>query len=67
VAVCCEGFAKCCVRASSRGIYVATAAGYASARFRVRDFDGVFANLVQLRASGLVIGADPYRSTKSAS
>jgi putative ABC transport system substrate-binding protein len=25
-----------------------------------RDFDGVFANLVPLRAGGLVIGADPF-------
>jgi putative ABC transport system substrate-binding protein len=25
-----------------------------------RDFDGVFANLTQLRAGGLVIGADPF-------
>jgi putative ABC transport system substrate-binding protein len=29
-----------------------------------RDFDGVFANLVQLRAGGLVIAADPFFTTQ---
>jgi putative tryptophan/tyrosine transport system substrate-binding protein len=30
-----------------------------------RDFDAVFANLDQLRAGGLVIGADPYFTSRS--
>jgi putative ABC transport system substrate-binding protein len=29
-----------------------------------RDFDQVFANLIQLRAGGLVIGADPFFTTR---
>ena len=30
-----------------------------------RDFDGVFAKLIQLRAGGLVIGADPFFNSRS--
>ncbi len=30
-----------------------------------RDFDAVFANLIQLRAGGLVIGADPFFTSHS--
>ena len=30
-----------------------------------RDFDGVFAKLIQLRAGGLVIGADPFFTSRS--
>jgi putative ABC transport system substrate-binding protein len=30
-----------------------------------RDFDAVFANLIQLRAAGLVIGGDPYFTSRS--
>jgi putative ABC transport system substrate-binding protein len=29
-----------------------------------RDFDGVFANVIQLRARGLVIGADPFFTSR---
>src|SRR5215831_6756614 len=29
-----------------------------------RDFDGVFAKVIQLRAGGLVIGADPFFTTR---
>ena len=30
-----------------------------------RDFDAVFAKLIQLRAGGLVIGADPFFTSRS--
>ena len=30
-----------------------------------RDFNGVFASVIQLRAAGLVIGGDPYFTSRS--